>query len=372
MKLAAILAGGVALRLWIVLTTDGSTFDLDNGAIVLDALRAGGLDVYGLTSRSEWPYGPGYFGVVWLAGNVEGGGLDFREAYRLWPVVADTLLAVFVYHLAGRERLLAAAAVAFGPVFVQVSAWNGQLDPTVALLAVAAYWVWTRPGQRARGAVAGVLVGIAAAVKTVPLLLVLPFAASARTRREGAVVAGAAVAVLALALLPFWLATPDEVVAIKDYRSLPGFGGISLLLVPSFSAHITSGSEYTGGLGLLEFLASDATPFVLGPALVALAFLLFRREVDTLTGICLTWLVVYVFGVNFLVSYLVWALPFLLIRGHVRGVIAVQIVLAPLTLAVAGAFELSLAAAWIVYTGVMAGLWVFGAALLGRWTARLV
>ena len=372
--LAAIVAGAVLVRLAVVLSTDGNTYDLGNFEAMYDALRGVGLDAYAHTTRSQWPYPPGYFPALYLAGRLEGV-LGFQEAVRLWPLLADVCVLWLVQDLVGRrggsdrERLVAAAVLAFGPLSVAEAGWFGQLDPAATLPAVLAYWLWTRPGQRRRGVLAGLLIGVGAAIKTVPLLLVIPFAAAARTRREGAVVTLCAGAVLVLALLPFWLRTPQPVADIFGYTSIPGFGGISLLLHPSFSANIVGGGTVAEA-DLLIWLSEHGTAIVLGPALLALAALLLRREVDLLTAICMTWLTVYVFGVSFLISYLVWALPFFVIRGHARGVLALQLAVTPLTLMLTQGLQVSVAVAWVLYTGVMAGLWIFGASLLARWAVR--
>ena len=268
-----------------------------------------------------------------------------------------------------RTRLAAAAVLAFGPLSVAGAGWFGQLDTPAALAALAALWVWTRPGQRNRAVWAGLLLALAASIKTVPLLLVLPFAAAARNHREGATVAGVAVGGALLALLPFYASTPDAVSSLGAYHGLPAVGGLSLILRPTFAARLLAGDPQPVD-GFLAFLRDDATTVLLVPALLALAVLLFRRRTDVLVGCCLTWLVVYVLGVNFSVTYLGWAMPFFVVLGYWRGVLAVQLAVTPLVLLLTDAYDPPLAVIYVVYTTVMAVLWLYGAALLAWLVSR--
>lgn len=357
-----IAAAGLLVRLALIVATDGSGFDIANYQRTLDGLRAGGFEAYGLFTRVEWPYGPGWFPWLLAAGELNRV-VDFSIAVRIGPALADAAIVLLVVDMVRdeRARLAAASVAAFGPLSVFGSAWFGQLDTPAALFALLALWAWQRTERRALWA--GLLLAVAASIKTVPLLLVVPFAAAARDRREGATVVAVAVGGALLALLPFYLQTPAAVSSLGGYHGLPAVGGLSLVLQPTFAAELLAGDPQPVD-GFLAFLRDDATTVLLAPAMLVLAVLLFRRRVDVLTGICLTWLVVYVFGVNFSVTYLGWAMPFFLARGHWRGVLAVQLAVTPLTLLLMGAYDPPLAVVYLIYTAVMAGLWFYGAALL--------
>ncbi len=373
--LALLVAAGVAVRWWIVFNTDGVYFDLNSYHLVYDGLKAHGFAVYGSVPRANWPYPPGYFPWVLFAGDQLTRWYDFEEAIRLGAVAADVGLVLLVQDLLGRagaapsRRLAGAALVALGPVFVNVAGFNGQVDPAATLFALAAYWVWTRPGQRHRALLAGVLVGIGACVKTVPILVLLPLVFTATSRREAVVLVGAAFAVLFVAVAPFNAETPYAVQQVGRYAGIPGFGGISLLLDPTFSADVLSGTEH-GDAPVLVALAEAGPGIVLLPALAALAVLLWRRRPDALTGICLLWLVVYAFGVSFAVAYLVWALPFLIVRGHLVAVAAVQLVFLPAQLVLFNA-PVDRTLALVAYTGVLAAAWLALLAVLVAWVRRI-
>jgi len=68
--------------------------------------------------------------------------------------------------------LISAALIALGPPFVVISGYHGQIDSLAILPAVAALIVWeTAPDRRAL--IAGLLIGVGAATKTVPGLMLL-------------------------------------------------------------------------------------------------------------------------------------------------------------------------------------------------------
>ncbi len=117
------------------------------------------------------------------------------------------------------------------------------------------------------------------------------------------------------------------------------------------------------GLSLGGFMFSQL-------ALAVLAVLLWRRRPDALTGICLLWLVVYAFGVSFAVAYLVWALPFFIVRGHLVAVALVQLAFLPAQLILFNA-PVDRTLALVAYTGVMVAGWLAAVAVLAVWARRL-
>jgi hypothetical protein len=375
-KLLGVVALGVAIRLWVVFTTKGVEFDLRSYRLVFEALRSEHFNVYDALEPRNWPYGPGYFPWVIVGGKLSRW-IDFEESIRLGAVLADIGIMWLVQDLLRRagapehRRLLGTALIAFGPICIGVAGFNGQVDPAATLPALAAYWVWTRPGQTHRAWWTGALVGIAGATKTVPILLALPFAAAARSRREGVSVLIAAGAVFAAALLPFFVNSPDVITTLRDYHGLPAFGGLGLIIEPSFAANVLSNSPNTSDLGTLYDLATDVPKYLLTPALAALAALLLFKRPDALTGICMTYLVVYVFGVNFVVSYLIWSIPFFVVRGQFVAVAILQLALTPAMLSVFTA-PVSHTFAVVFYTGAMALAWVAAATVLGAMTWRQV
>jgi len=136
---------------------------------------------------------------------------------RLAPIAANLGIAFVVQDFLGQRgaerstRLAGAALVAPGPSFLVVSGYHGQFDAVAFLPAVLALTLWERDLPR-RALWAGLLIGLGGALKTVPLLLLVALLPSVRTRREAAVLVGAAALPVLAALAPFAIAgtLPDS------------------------------------------------------------------------------------------------------------------------------------------------------------------
>jgi hypothetical protein len=226
----ALLAAGLGLRLAVVALSDGFGYDQQGFYAAERAFTQLGLSAYEGTNNL-WPYPPAYF--PWLAVAQDIGW--FTRTLRLPAVLADVVIAWLVADLLARRgaqtrtRIAAAAVVLFGPVFVANSAHHGQLDSVAIAFGLAAVWVWTRPGQKRRALLAGLLIGLGGTVKTVPLLLVLALSPSAGSWRERAQLALSAGGIWLAAVLPFYFSAPDAVRDALTYKGVPGFGGLSLI-----------------------------------------------------------------------------------------------------------------------------------------------
>jgi len=209
-----------------------------------------------------------------------------------------------------------------------ISGHHGQIDSLAILPAVVALWLWER--DRRSALAVGALVGLGAAVKTLPILLLLALMPSVRSRREGVELVAAAVAVPLLMTVPFVVADFDGTLDSLRYRGIPGIGGISLLVQPSLAESWLSTFEFDFN-GASEWLRDHGSLITFG-ALAALAVHLLRRRPPATDGAVLMWLVVYVFGVNFAFQYLPWGLPFFLMAGYVREVALLQALLLTPTL----------------------------------------
>jgi uncharacterized membrane protein len=363
------IGAGLLARLIVAAVTEANTDDLHSFDFVRTALREDPLHVYQDVPELRWPYPPGYFPYVAACAAVDSAiGIDFRHLLRLGPIAADVGIAALVQHLLGtrgaseRTRLAGAGLVLFGPVFFGVSAYQGQLDSVAILPALAALTVWQRDGER-RALHAGLLIGLGGSMKTVPLLMVLALAPSARSFRELVTLGTAAAAVPLAMLAPFLIVDAGSVIDHLRYRGFPGLGGLSLVATPQFplfwqADHLPPAGEQT--LFLL-----DHGDLITAAGLLAAAAVLARFRPDPLGAAAILWLAVWVFGVNFFVQYLVWGLPFLLARGQLRAVAAIQLLAGPavLLLYLERSEEWLL---WSVYTIPMIALWVLLAVLLAR------
>ena len=360
---------GTAARLAIAAVTGTSWIDLESFRIVDHTLDDGLLDFYAnLADEDRWPYPPGYLPVVLGAdGLASATGIGFERLIRLVPIAADAGVALVVQYLLGlrgaseRTRLAGAALVALGPVFAGVSAFQGQIDAVAILPALVAFAVWERGGER-RALAAGLLIGVGATVKTVPLFMLLALAPWARSPREAITLVGAAVAVPLAALAPFLVDGAGDVIEHLSYRGFAGLGGLSLLVQPDFPATAIPGDGLPRN-GALELLI-DAGGAIVAVAVAAVAAVIWRRRPSPLDAALLVWLTLWVFGVNFFLQYLVWGLPFLIAAAGLRRAAAIQLVALP-ALIVFYAQPGSAALVWALYTVPAIALWLGFAGMLG-------
>lgn len=370
----ALIAAGTGVRLILAFTTGGLPYDVGSFELVRHALAVAPLHVYSLVNPPgtfRWPYPPGFLPVVSLSSGLADllGGFD--HLIRLPAILADAALAWLVWwgcarRGSEREGLIAAGLVALGPVFVAIAGYATQIDSVAILPAVGALLVWEREGARHRAVAAGVLIGVAAAIKTVPLVMLLALLPSARSLREGATLVLAAAAVLVVVLAPFLLADPHGVLGIRRYTGAPGLGGLSLVLQPGLAQLWLIHPVALSGLESWLFVHH---PSLLNAGLLLCAggYLAVYRPPPRHAAAVL-WLLVLAFGSGFFFQYLVWLLPFLLLAGRWRAAAALQLAVTP-------AMLLFYVTAWRsesivpVYVGIMLAVWaawVGGAALLAR------
>src|SRR4051794_11702075 len=194
-----IIGAGTLARLVYAFATVGQAYDIESLRLVGQALGHHPLHVYSIVNQGEgarlgdflafrWPYPPGYMPLAGLGVLLSKLGLPFNGVIQVFPIAADAAIAWLVQALLGlrgatqRARLAGAALVAFGPAFFVVSGYHGQVDPVAILPALAALYLWETSGSRHRALQAGLLIGLAASVKTIPGIMVLALLPSARDR----------------------------------------------------------------------------------------------------------------------------------------------------------------------------------------------
>lgn len=358
---------GLAIRLILAFAFFGHG---DLGGFNMVGQRFLDSPIHSYAGTMPWVYPSGFLPWVAISSFVENhSAIPFHGFVQLLPIAADCAIAALVYTYLGwhrcpeRLRLFAYGLVMLGPVFIAISGYHGQIDGVAILPAVIALMVWERStGNRALWA--GLLLGVGAAIKTVPLLLVIPLLVSVTSRREALTLVAAAVAVPVVANLPFFLAEPEAFRRASDYAGVPGRGGLSLLADPSFGAHRLQSEAFA-------FLASpnETTRFLMDIATVwtialmaAVGAFFYRFRPSPLDGIVFLWLVVYCFSPNFLHQYLLWSMPFFLMSGYLKQVAALQLAMVPPLLIVY----------WYELNGPVFLSWVYVVIMLALWLAWLV
>ena len=336
---------GTLGRVILAFATVGLEFDIENYRAVGMALdqpfdlyttvNSGFGELGGFEVR-RWPYPSGAFpwiGAALGASNLTG--LPFHGVIQLGPIAADAGIAWLVQEFLGRRgasertRLAAAALVALGPSFWLISGYHGQMDSMAILPAVAALLVWERSPLARRALYAGLLIGLAGSVKTVPLFMVLALLPSVRSLREGAELLGAAAAVPLLAMLPFVIGDFDAVKQALTYTGAPGLGGATLVMQPELArANLTgqfAGVRVSDAVLTIHDLASVLV--VLTLAAVG-AFLLRFRHTPVQAAVLL-WVAFFVVAPAYFLHYVVWGLPFFIMAGYLRGAALLQLLLLP-------------------------------------------
>lgn len=369
-----VIGAGLLLRLALVVTTSGQSYDMGSFETVALALRHNWSHVYSQVNPGahtfHWPYPPGYFAWIAFADAIRGGGLEFARLIRIPPVLADAAIAWLLARELGRRAgsraaLAAAALVSFGPVFVVISGYHGQIDSLAILPAVAAALVWERGGATlARGhgggpridraLLAGALIGVAGSIKTVPIVMVLALLPTARDWREGARLVAAAGAVVVVSLAPFLITDLAAVRHVGRYGGVPGAGGLSLLVQPDLARVWLTGPVRPSGV--TKAIVDHATILNL-VVFAGIAVLLAWRRPPAIRAAAILWLGVWAFGSGFFFQYLVWGLPFLILDGRLFAVAALQaVVLVPMLLFYLGPWHSE--ALVVLYAGVMLALWL--------------
>jgi hypothetical protein len=382
--LFALLGLGAAVRVVLAFATDGQAYDIGNVRMAGEAFVADPLSVYralhleGMAGAFElvrWPYPPGYLPVAAVEDKLADVlGLPFHGVVSLAPIAADLAIAWLVQDFLGRRgatdrvRLAAAALVALGPSFIVVSAYHGQVDSAAILPAVAALWAWelSPPARRALGA--GLLVGLGATVKTVPIAMLVALVPAARSLREAATVAGAALGLLLAVAAPYLIADASHFSNALGYAGAPGLGGLTMFLQPSLTDAFLTGTPAVPE-GAADWAYRHASKFVAAGLAIAGLFLL-RHRPSAVAAAPFVWLVVYVANPDFFIQYVVWGLPFFLIAGWIAEVALLQLALLPIAV-------LTYNTPWesdavvVIYVAIMTAVWLAWVALLVRSGVRI-
>jgi uncharacterized membrane protein len=328
--LAALLAAGVAIRCWIGFSNRGVSYDMDSIYIVANLLSVHPLHVY---EAFRWPYPGGFFPML-LACRAIAHGL----AVPLWAVVkvptilADTGIAGALWWGLGRlgasrvQRWAGAALVALGPSMILISGYHGQIDASAILPGLLAVIIWQLDRPH-RSLLAGVLIGVGASIKTVPLFLVLALLPSVRSVREALTLVALSVSIPLVSIAPFLIADGHATLhSLTANKGIPGWGGLSLLAQPGL-VHGWQDGAVVHLSGVNRFLY-DHQNLIVGLAVLLAGAYAFRRRLQAVDAAALIWLVVYATNPDMAFQYFVWGIPFFLLARRPLEVAALQLVLA--------------------------------------------
>lgn len=273
------------------------------------AIVESGRGIYATDTR--FPYFPGWLGVEMLAWRLsQVWRFPFWQVIRGVIVVADVLACAALWW-AGRRAggpargRWAAAIYALSPIAIVVAGYHGQFDGVSSLFSVlAAGFLLRRP----RPVPAGLLLGVALALKPFPALLVPVFvSAPGLSWRARALVGGLALGVVGLVTGPFLLADAAAVA-----RNVGGYGGLNdqgLGGILRSLWYLRAGNQYLPGAFGSEI---SGTTRWLALGAIALTFVLMRdRPFVRTAGAVYLGFLAWFGGVS--TQYLVWPLPWLLL-----------------------------------------------------------
>jgi len=365
--MGGLIAAGTLLRLYLAASAAPVPFDLHSQDLAAQALRGQHLHFYSAVNAGghgappRWPYPPGYLPWLLLSSPIsQATGLGLHFLYRLPAIAADGAIAWIVQGALARRgarpgtRLAAVALVAFGPCFVATSAWHGQIDSLAILPALAATLIWQGHRTEQRALLSGALIGIGAALKTIPIVMVFALVPTARRWSEAVRLAGFAIAVPLLALLPFLVADFHGATGVLRYHGEIGLGGLSLPVQPDLAP------RWFGFAGprpsAISIALADHGAVLTAAGVLLTSVFAWRRRLPAVSAAVLIWLAVYAFGTTFFLQYIVWGLPFFLLAGFIREVAVLQLVLlGPVLLRYLG--PSSEWQVWAFYVGPMLLLW---------------
>jgi hypothetical protein len=289
---------GLLVRVIVAAAADGRTpRDVAQYFRATGELVRAGRDPLTRLPQYQWnftPWLPGLHALEQLTG------LPWEVAEKVPVIGADLIVVALVSRLGGRW---AAAAYALCPLAVWVSAWHGQAEPMLVAAALAALIL----AQRDRAVTAGLLLGLAIAAKSWPVLLapaVLLAAARAGGRRSALTVAGAALAPIAAGiagLLALHAPLGAALHRLAAYRSLAGRWSWAALLHQA--GWVGFGYEGTG-LDAVDRLGSVLTVLAFG----VVAVVAWRRRPEPLLLAAAVPLAVLTVAPGFGIQYLTWPL----------------------------------------------------------------
>jgi hypothetical protein len=274
-------------------------------------LTRAGRNVY--ASDIRYPYFPG-----WLAVEMAAYQLSVQWRMPLWHVirgtivVGDALLCLALWWAAGRTwgrtaGRWAAVVYALNPIAILISGYHGQFDALPSLFSILAAGLLA---GRPRPVPAGLLLGVAMALKPFPALLVPVFMrAPGLSLVSRALVGALSLAVVGAVTAPYLLADAAGVVQnVGGYGGLndQGVGGLlralwlyragNIYLPGAFGTEVSATTRWLALAAIgLTFLLTLRAPLPRAAAAVYLAFLSFFGGVST--------------------QYLLWPLPWLLLSG---------------------------------------------------------
>jgi hypothetical protein len=313
-----VLAAGALLRVWLVTATLG-TYD-----VTIKAHHGRAVHELGLIEhyRRQPAFNhPPLAGAFFAAADALAGasGVPFRVLLRAPFALLDaaTAAALFALFRASPWRWAVVAGFWLHPLSWLFSSYHGNTDSFVALSALLALLATLH----ARPDLAGVALGVGAAIKLPALLAAPAIFLATRGGRARAVFALCTAAAGAASSLPFVSAEPA--LAARNVLGYAGSGAATVHGVPIWGVWTALGLGRLPGLGAVAAFATANNTILCLSAILLVAWLRrSRREaVDLGATVFASFMLLYGLSATWAFQYLAWSAPFWFFRGRVYAVL---------------------------------------------------
>ena len=287
------------------------TYDMESFYIVADIMKEGvTTNIYAETDR--YNYSPIWSYVLYLNYYLSRAtSIALSTVIKFSLIIFDIFTAILLYKInensnkGEKERFIVVASFLYSPITIMVSSYGAQFE-NIALYFLLLY---IYIGRKRQYIWHHLLYGLSIAVKQVTILPI----AFLTLRQKGTKI----ILFLILAAIPFTIlitpylseGLPRILNNVIGYAGTPGFWGYSRAI-----RYVT----LTLGLYKLEIIFTFLMLKIMTVVMFAIMFYYFNKysKINLLNGIIISYLLFYTLAPGFGAQYLVWILPFAVLRHN--------------------------------------------------------
>ncbi|MFH1228170.1 MAG: hypothetical protein V1701_09750 [Planctomycetota bacterium] len=303
---------GLCIRLSLAILLEGYCQVRMYVDLLIPIQKEGFLNLY-LNSQLNHP--PALFWLVWIIGIIaDYTHIPFSFLIKILPILADLGMSILIYKASlklykeDKISFLLALFYFMSPLPIDSSAYAANFDSILLVFVFLAWYIWEWGANNKKLYFSAICLGVSLLLKLYPIILLPIFLWKIKTFKERVVYSVLVILPVSLTFIPYLLVSPGAV--IKDILGYPsGFG------IWGYSAILISIRENIGLTGLSPAInfVSDWGKFIL------LAFLFYQwifrvKYLSVLSGIILIFTTFYFFTSALFWQYLLWCLPFIIIK----------------------------------------------------------
>ncbi len=244
--------------------------------------------------------------------------LRFEFVVKLAPIAADcivVLLLLYAPFATSASRRVCAFVWAINPVSILITAFHGNIMPVVAMLIVASTIAFDHDPERKTGSIfvtaSALLLGLAIAIRSFPVLFLPLFVFKLRNHRERIRFLALALFATAFSSLPYLLFAPKAFIReVLGYSGVPDFGWAAIIRALTREGQLATITDYAPTETKVLFLLAYA---------VWLCVIAIRDPEQPVTATSVTIpLLFFCIYSGVAAHYLIWLLPLALTVGDRR------------------------------------------------------